>query len=62
MTGLVARHGSALSAEQAAEVMHSELADVCAQVLKDAGVYKQDDAGRAGLHRFLNSVGIHARG
>ncbi|MGI6182819.1 MAG: UDP-glucose--hexose-1-phosphate uridylyltransferase [Candidatus Fimadaptatus sp.] len=62
MTDLVARHGSALSAEQAAEVMHSELADVCAQVLKDAGVYKQDDAGREGLHRFLNSVGIRARG
>ena len=52
MCDVVKRHGSGLSEADAASVMRRELADVCAQVLRDAGVYKQDAAGRAGLYRF----------
>lgn len=58
MQDVVKRNGTGLSQEQAAEVMRAELANVCACVLKDAGVYKQDEAGRAGLKRFLKTVGL----
>ena len=59
MCDVVKRHGSGLSEADAASVMRRELADVCAQVLRDAGVYKQDAAGRAGLYRFLSTVGLN---
>ena len=58
MCGVAARHGTGLSAEAAEAAMRRELADVCAQVLRDAGVYKQDEAGREGLYRFLATVGL----
>ena len=58
MCGVAARHGTELSAEAAEAAMRRELADVCAQVLRDAGVYKQDEAGREGLYRFLGTVGL----
>ena len=59
MCDVVKRHGRGLSEADAASVMRRELADVCAQVLRDAGVYKQDAAGRAGLYRFLSTVGLN---
>ena len=58
MQDVVKRNGTGLSEEKAADVMRAELASVCACVLKDAGVYKQDEAGRAGLKRFLKTVGL----
>lgn len=58
MCGVAERNGTNLDAEAAEAAVRSELADVCAQVLKDAGVFKQDEAGREGLYRFLSTVGL----
>ena len=44
-------------AQQAQSVLRAALADKCAQVLSDAGVYKQNDQGRAGMLRFLATLG-----
>ena len=48
--------GRSLTREQAEEALRQAVADTCYQVLCDAGVYKQDDQGQAGLKRFLNTV------
>ena len=48
--------GRGLSAEKADAVLKKEVADVCYQVLCDAGVYKLDEKGKEGLNRFLRSV------
>lgn len=58
MCELAERYGTGLTEEEASGAMHKELSNVCAQVLRDAGVYKQDEAGRAGLQRFLDTVGL----
>ena len=39
-------------------VLQQGVADKCARVLMDCGVFKQDDAGRKGFLRFLESVGF----
>ena len=57
MEELAAKHGTALSLEEADKVLHDEMALVCAQVLADAGVYKQTEKGLKGMLKFLNSVG-----
>ena len=49
--------GTQLSSEEAQAALRSALADKCAKVLIDAGVYKNDDAGNAGVLRFLESIG-----
>ena len=54
---VAARYGTSLTDEAALEALHRAVGDVCAQVLADAGVYKHDDAGRAGVMRFLNTIG-----
>lgn len=54
---IVAEHGLVRTAEEAETLLRVEVAKVCAQVLADAGVYKQDDAGLAGFKRFMESVG-----
>ena len=48
--------GRSLTAQQAEEALHQAVADTCYQVLCDAGVYKQDEAGQEGLKRFLDTV------
>ena len=53
---IAARTGTALSPEEAEETLRAAVADTCYQVLCDAGVYKQDAAGQAGLGRFLKAV------
>ena len=45
-----------LSAENAEEIIRAGVGEVFGHVLEDAGVYKWDDAGRAGLHRFLAAL------
>ena len=57
LTEIIQRRGLASSEEEAAEILRQEVADVCAQVLCDSGVYKQDDAGLAGMLRFMASLG-----
>ena len=43
--------------EDCIKVLHDEMALVCAQVLADAGVYKQTEKGLKGMLKFLDSVG-----
>ncbi len=45
-----------LSAENVHSIVQDEIGLVFAEVLADAGVYKLDDAGRAGFERFLASI------
>ena len=54
---IVAEHGLCSDHNEAAAVLRSEIAKVCAQVLADAGVYKQDDNGINGFKRFMASLG-----
>ena len=53
---IAAKFGRGMSREQAEEALHAAVADTCYQVLCDAGVYKQDEAGQQGLKRFLDTV------
>ena len=55
--GLAAETGCALTHDEAIEAIHKALAVKCDAVLADAGVYKHTEAGRAGVMRFLNSIG-----
>ena len=55
---LSAKVGTKLTPEEAHEALHDGLAAKCALVLRDAGVYKQDEKGDAGVMRFLNRLGF----
>ena len=55
---MVQQHGLCASHEEAEQLLRSEVAKVCAQVLCDAGVYKLDQAGLDGMKRFLTTVGF----
>jgi len=57
---VVAEHGLCASQEEASALLRTEVAKVCAQVLADAGVYKQDENGLHGFKRFMASLGYHA--
>lgn len=57
VSDIVSAHGLCGSHEEAAALLRSEVAKVCAQVLADAGVYKQDANGLAGFKRFMASMG-----
>ena len=52
---ILARHPE-LSADNVHPILRDEIGQVFAEVLADAGVYKLDEAGRAGFVRFLASV------
>lgn len=60
LTQMVAEHGPCSNDEEAEALLRSEIAKVCAQVLADAGVYKQNEKGVDGIKRFLASVGYLA--
>jgi UDPglucose--hexose-1-phosphate uridylyltransferase len=57
---LAADGGTGLSGEEAKAVIRRGLSAKCARVLADAGVYKADEAGQAGLMRFLAPLGFRA--
>jgi len=57
VTEIVAAHGLCKDHVEAAALLRSEVAKVCAQVLADAGVYKQDENGLMGFKRFMASLG-----
>ena len=57
---IVSAHGLSKNHEEAAALLRSEIAKVCAQVLADAGVYKQDENGLNGFKRFMASLGYQA--
>ena len=40
------------------EILEKEVGLVFERVLEDAGVFKYDEAGRAGFKRFLTSMGF----
>ena len=54
---IVARRGLCADHERAEAVLREELAAVCAQVLRDAGVFKQTDDGLEGFTGFLRTLG-----
>ncbi len=57
---LAAEHGTKLTNDEAKSAIRAGLSVKCAQVLSDAGVYKSDEAGQAGLLRFLEPLGFRA--
>ena len=57
---IVSEHGLCKDPEEAAALLRSEIAKVCAQVLADAGVYKQDENGLNGFKRFMASLDYQA--
>lgn len=57
---IIAEHGLCKGHDEAASLLRCEVAKVCAQVLADAGVYKQDKNGLKGFIRFLESLGYMA--
>ena len=46
----------AFTAENAMQILLEETGKVFAGVLEDAGVYKNDEAGRSGFLRFVDAV------
>ncbi|NLG24817.1 MAG: UDP-glucose--hexose-1-phosphate uridylyltransferase [Clostridiales bacterium] len=61
MEGVARRAGAAPSRAQAEAALKLALAEVCSQVLADAGVYKRTPEGDEGLLRFLRSAGYSER-
>ena len=57
MKEIAAKTGTGLTHDKAVQAIHAAMAVKCAAVLADAGVYKHDEAGRAGVLRFLNTLG-----
>ncbi|MHC1787355.1 MAG: galactose-1-phosphate uridylyltransferase [Christensenellales bacterium] len=52
--------GDRLAGAQAEAFVREAVGEVCFEVLRDTGVFKQDEAGKAGLLRFLQTLGIRA--
>lgn len=48
------QHYDCVTEENVTEILHEEIGKVFARVLEHAGVYKRDEAGRAGFLRFLD--------
>ncbi len=51
----------ALTADQAVGLVRQAVADKFTKVLENAGVYKQNTAGQAGLRRFLSAFGAELK-
>ncbi len=52
---ILAKHGN-FCGENAEEIIRQEIGLVFSEVLENAGVYKDDEAGRAGIRRFIEKV------
>ncbi len=57
---IVENHGKNLNKEEAEKILEAETAKKYAQVLEDAGVYKNTENGHKGFERFLESMGINS--
>ncbi len=55
---VASRSGICLDQEEARKTLENAVADVCCQVLEDAGVYKRTEDGLAGLLDFLKTAGF----
>ncbi|CAG7653124.1 UDP-glucose--hexose-1-phosphate uridylyltransferase [Paenibacillus allorhizosphaerae] len=58
LQALIERYGTAMSAEEAAEALRTEVGRKFADVLRDAGVYKCTERGRDGFRTFLRQLGF----
>ena len=58
---IIGRHGLCSTNKDAEALIRSECAAVCAQVLTDAGVYKQDQSGVQGFIRFVETLGYKTK-
>lgn len=55
---LLEAHGTAMQADAARQVLKAAVGDKFAAVLRDAGVYKCDEAGLKGFKAFLATLGF----
>jgi len=53
-------YGTFMDAAEAKELVYRQVGEICEQVLRDAGVYKDTPEGRAAFLRFLSTVGMEA--
>jgi UDPglucose--hexose-1-phosphate uridylyltransferase len=58
LTELASRSGTALATEDARQALRAAVGDICCQVLKDSGVFKQTADGLDGMLAFLETVGL----
>lgn len=59
---LRAEHPEDVTEEEASRIIRSSLSGICAKILEHAGVFKLTYAGKAGLAKFLKSVGFLQEG
>ncbi len=57
LTEVAKKTGTSLSTDAARQALQNAVADVCSQVLADAGVYKQTEDGCRGMLAFLKTAG-----
>ena len=55
---LVERYGKVQDEKTAAAILRKEVADVFTRVLEDAGVFKNDENGKAALEKFMKTAGF----
>jgi len=53
-------YGRKLKFEEAEKILAEETAKKFSQVLETAGIFKNDQAGREGFDKFLQTVGIES--
>lgn len=58
---LIAKYGTAMKPAEANEAVKAEIGTVFGHVLEDAGVFKQDKAGKDAFAEFMDSVGYKAQ-
>ena len=57
LRSIAEKTGTALSGDEAGAALRQAVAEKCARVLADAGVYKRTPEGNAGVLRFLSGLG-----
>ena len=55
---LIEKYGTSLKTDEAQEAVRREIGIVFSHVLENAGVFKQDEQGKAAFLRFVSSVGF----
>jgi len=61
IAAMASKHGTSLTPDRAQEVLRDEVGRKFLDVLNDAGVYKDDEAGRAAFGRFMEKLGARRR-
>ena len=60
MERLKAEHGTAMKEEEARALLHQEVGEIFAQVLRCCGVFKEDAPGRKAFDEFMTGLGMEA--